>query len=86
MVAQSVKNLPTTQMTWVRPLGWKDSLEEGMTTHSSILAWIASWTKEPGRLQFRGHRESDTTNYFHFHFSVAQTVGILVGLGVLDWI
>ena len=86
MVAQSVKNPPTTQMTWVRPLGWKDSLEEGMTTHSSILAWIASWTKEPGRLQFRGHRESDTTNYFHFHFSVAQTGGIRVGRGVLDWI
>ena len=34
-----VKNLPATQETWVRSLGWKDPLEEGMETHSSILAW-----------------------------------------------
>ena len=44
----------------IRPLGWKDPLEEGMATHSSVLAWIISWTKEPGRLQFMGHKESDT--------------------------
>ena len=34
-----VKSLPTMQETWVRSLGWKDLLEEGMATHSSILAW-----------------------------------------------
>ena len=34
-----VKNLPAMQVTWVRSLGWKDPLEEGMVTHSSILAW-----------------------------------------------
>ena len=34
-----VKNLPTVKETWVRSLGQKDPLEEGMTTHSSILAW-----------------------------------------------
>ena len=39
LVAQLVKYLPATQETWVRSLGWEDSLEEGMTTHSSILAW-----------------------------------------------
>ena len=33
------KNLPAMQETWVRPLGREDPLEEGMTTHSSILAW-----------------------------------------------
>jgi len=38
-VAQSVKNLPAMQETWVRSLGWEDTLEEGMATHSSILAW-----------------------------------------------
>ena len=38
-MAQMVKNLSTMQKTWVRPLGWEDSLEEGMATHSSILAW-----------------------------------------------
>ena len=34
-----VKNLPTVRETWVRSLGWKDPLEKGMATHSSILAW-----------------------------------------------
>ena len=33
-----VKNPPAMQETWVRTLGWEDSLEEGMATHSSILA------------------------------------------------
>ena len=42
LVAQTVKNLPTVQETWVKSLGWKDSLEEGMATHSSILAWRIS--------------------------------------------
>ena len=37
--AQTVKNLPAMQETWVQSLGWKDPLEEGMATHSSILAW-----------------------------------------------
>ena len=39
LVAQLVKNLPAMWETWVRSLGWEDPLEEGMTTHSSILAW-----------------------------------------------
>ena len=39
LVAQSVKNLPAVRETWVRSLGWEDLLEEGMATHSSILAW-----------------------------------------------
>ena len=38
-VAQVVKNLPAMQETWVRSLDWEDPLEEGMATHSSILAW-----------------------------------------------
>ena len=33
---------------WVRSLGWEDPLEEGMATHSSILAWRIPWTEEPG--------------------------------------
>ena len=36
---QMVKNLPAMWETWVRSLGWEDPLEEGMATHSSILAW-----------------------------------------------
>ena len=38
-MAQMVKNLPAMQETWIQSLGWKDLLEEGMTTHTSILAW-----------------------------------------------
>ena len=39
LVAQMVKNPPAMQETWVRSLSWEDPLEEGMATHSSILAW-----------------------------------------------
>ena len=39
LVAQTVKNLPTVPETWVQSLGWKDPLEKGAATHSSILAW-----------------------------------------------
>ena len=38
-MAQMVKNLPAMQETWFRSLGWEDPLEEGMATHSNILAW-----------------------------------------------
>ena len=39
LVAQTVKNLPAMWETWVQSLGWEGPLEEGMATHSSILAW-----------------------------------------------
>ena len=39
LVAQMVKNLPVMRETWVQSLGWEGPLEEGMATHSSILAW-----------------------------------------------
>ena len=39
LVTQMVKNPPAMWETWVRSLGWEDPLEEGMETHSSILAW-----------------------------------------------
>ena len=61
LVTQWVKNLPALQETQVRSLGGKDPLEEEMATHSSILAWRISWTEEPGRLEFMGSQESDTT-------------------------
>ena len=49
-----VKNLPAMQETWVRSLGWEDPLEEGMATHSSVLAWRIRWAEEPGGLQSMG--------------------------------
>ena len=39
LVAHMVKNLPSMWKTLVQSLGWEDSLEEGMATHSGILAW-----------------------------------------------
>ena len=44
-----VKDLPVMQETWVRSLGWEDPLEEGMATHSGVLAWrvpldTGAWT------------------------------------------
>ena len=54
LVAQTVKNPPARKKTWVRSLGWEDPLEEGIATHSSILAWGIPWTEEPGGLQSMG--------------------------------
>ena len=44
------KNLLAMQETRLQSLGQEDPLEEGMNTHSSILAWRIPWTEEPGRL------------------------------------
>ena len=62
LVAQLVKNPPAMQETWVQSPGWEDPLEEGMGTHSSILAWRIPMDR--GGLvgcSPRGHKESDTT-------------------------
>ena len=53
-MAKMVKNPPAMWETWVRPLGQEDAMEEGMATHSSILAWKIPWTEKPGRLQSIG--------------------------------
>ena len=44
LVAQLVKNLLAVQKTWIQSLSWENSLEKGMTTHPSILAWRIPWT------------------------------------------
>ena len=52
-----VRNLPASAgdiETRLRSLGQEDALEEGMATHSSILAWGIPWTEEPGGLQTMG--------------------------------
>ena len=61
LVSQRVKNLPAMWETQVRFLSWEDPLEKGMAIHSSILAWRIPWTEEPGGLQSRGHKHSNTT-------------------------
>ena len=56
MVAWTVQNLSATQESPVRSLGQEDPLEEGMATHSSILAWRVPWKEEPGGLHPQGRR------------------------------
>ena len=65
-----VKNLPEMWETWVQSLGWEDTLQKGIATHSSILAWRISWTEEPGELQsmgFQGVGHDWATNTFTFN-------------------
>ena len=54
LVAQTVKNLPIMQETWVRSLGQEDRTEKGMAIHSNILAWRVPRTEEPNDLQSMG--------------------------------
>ena len=49
-MTQVVKNPTALQETWVQSLVGEDPLEEGMATHSGILAWEIPWTEEPGKL------------------------------------
>ena len=66
-MAQMVKNPLTMQETWVQSLGWEKPLEEGMTNHSSILAWRIPRAEEPGGLQSMGSQELDTTERLNHH-------------------
>ena len=50
-MAQTVKNLSVMQETRVQSLGWEDTLEKEMATHSGILAWRIPCTEEPGKPQ-----------------------------------
>ena len=54
LMAQTVKYLPAVQETGLDPCFGKIPLEEGMVTHSSVLAWRIPWTEEPGGLQSTG--------------------------------
>ena len=59
-MAQTVKNLPAMQETWVRSLGWEDVLEEDMATHSSILAWRIPTDREAWWATVHGVTKSRT--------------------------
>ena len=63
-VALVVKNPPASteeKEMQVRSLGREDPLEEGMATHSSILAWRIPWTEEPGGLLSIRSQRTDMT-------------------------
>ena len=57
LVAQMVKSLPAIQETRIQSLGWEESLEKEMATHSYILAWEIPWTEEPGGLRSMGSQK-----------------------------
>ena len=60
LMAQRVKNLPPIQETWVGSLGWEDPLEEGMATHSSILAWRMPMDRGAWRATVHGVTKNQT--------------------------
>ena len=79
LVSQTVKNPPVIQETWVQSLGWEDSLEEGIATHSSNLAW-----RIPGQRRLVGYspwgrKESDMTKQLSTH-SILQLVSHPISL------
>ena len=61
LAAPMVNNLPSTWETWVQPLDRKDPLEEGMATHSSILAWRIPTSREAWSATVHRVSESDMT-------------------------
>ena len=76
LVAQTVKNLPALQETWVQSLGWEDLLEKGKATHSRILTWVITWTEEPGGLQ--SMESQSQTGLSNFHSSICyKTDGLI---------
>ena len=72
LVAQTVKNLPAVQETWVQSLDWKRPLEKEMVIHSSILAWRIPWTEEPGGLQSVGLQRVKHDRATNTHTSVCS--------------
>ena len=60
LVAQSVKKPPAMRETCILSLGWDDPLEEGMATHSSILAWGLPIDRGEGRVAVHGVTKSQT--------------------------
>ena len=70
-MAQRLKRLPAMRETWVQSLGLEDPLEKEMAAYSSILGWRIPWMEELVGYGPRGHKESDTTERPHFHFTVS---------------
>ena len=74
-MAQMANCLSTMRETWVRSLGWEDSLEREMATHSSTLPLKIPWMEELGAGYCPwGRKESGTTERLHFHFLYGRLV------------
>ena len=85
-MTQMVKNLPAMRETWVRSLGREDPLEEGMATHSSILAWRIPMDRGAWRAAVHGIAESDTTEQVstahHFKYPISKYSDLLTCSGL----
>ena len=83
-----VKHLPAMRETQDQFLGWEDSLEKEMATHSNTLAWKIPWTEEPGRLQSMGlqrvgHNRATSLSFFlqlsgHLHVNVVTDMSKVI--------
>ena len=67
--AQSVKNLPAVRETWVHSLGWEDPLEEGIATHSRILAWRIPMDRGAWWATVHGVSQSQTQSSVYFRYT-----------------
>ena len=77
--AQTVKNLPAMQDTWVQSLGQEDFLAKGMATHSNILAWRIPRTEDLGGLQSMGSQRvgHHWVTFTFFHYCLKQNCMLL---------
>ena len=74
-MAQTIKNLPAMQETQVQFLGWEDPLEEGMVTHSSVLAWDSHRQKSLVGYSPWDHKESGTTQQLTHEYYIKDMEG-----------
>ena len=90
LVAQMAKNLPAVWENWVWSLGWEDPLEEGMATHSSMLAWripmdkgawwaavhVATTEKQPSTIPLKGVGEKEMDFWLGAVSSACSVLGL----------
>ena len=83
LVVQTVKNPPSMQETWVHSLGWKDTLEEGISTHSSILAWEIPWTDNREAWWATELYMAERLSTAHYLICILYERKLLLNLGLL---
>ena len=77
LVAQTVKHLVTLRETQVWSLNLEDTLQKEMATHFSTFAWKIPWTENVVGYSLRGRKESDSTEWLHFHFHYGKLWKVL---------
>ena len=82
LVAQVAKDPPARRETWVWSLGWEDPVEEGMATHSSVLAWRIPVDRGVWWATVHGVTNWVTKHSYAVHMSL-QDLGIKLNWGIL---